>query len=248
MVKTAADIQQITSASDYDPDSTMDSGQLVEIMDLEGRQKQAFRELTAMAFYGRFIDDVLNVNNVDFNLVIQAFPPSMKFTKSFRSHTCAPFLDATIQQSDEPSRQLVLSLYDKRRSDIFSHIQIKQYTHWGSFLPQRIKVNIMVSQYHRFRNLIDIPNEFILEMAICIIKMFSQCAIPLRLLLPRLRRLLSDYRTRYMHGDYLEQPIILFRRIKHYIIWATTPRKDALRRARLQQLIAKTAQKRLLQQ
>ena len=103
----------------------------------------------------------------------------------------------------------------------------------------------MVSQYHRFRNLIDIPNEFILEMAICIIKMFLQCAVPLGLLLPRLRRLLSEYRTRYMYGRVPQQPLVLFRRIKHLIIWTTTPRKDALRKARLRQLIAKTAQKRL---
>jgi hypothetical protein len=56
---------------------------------------------------------------------------------------------------------------------------------------------------------------------------------------PTCARLLSEYLN--------NEPIVLFRRIKHLIIWTTTPRKDALRRARLQQLIAKTAQKRLQQ-
>ena len=56
-----------------------------------------------------------------------------------------------------------------------------------------IKGATYLATNHRFLNLIDISNEFILEMTICIIKMFLQCAVPLGLLLPRLRRLLYEH-------------------------------------------------------
>jgi hypothetical protein len=234
--KTQSDISTITSQPGYDEN---DVSTRLDIMALESQQTFAFRQLKAMTFYGRFIDDVLNVNYCDFQFIINAFPPSMKFSSSCRSHVAVPFLDALIHQSDTPSRHLTISLQDKRRDNMFTQIEIKQYTHWWSFLPRQIKVNIGVGQYYRLRRLLTDPQAFITELAIVIAKLVKLCEMPLKLIWPKIRQLLMAPQTRYMHGYYPRKAMFFVRKIYSLV-------RRAIRKPRyLKLLIESTRQRRL---
>ena len=236
ITSTRRDIKQITEQPTYDE---TDVAQWLQVADMEQKQVHAFRQLKAMTFYGRFIDDVLNVNYVDFQLIINAFPPCLVFTTAVRSHTAVPFLDALIHQAPPPSRHLVVSLQDKRRDEMFTHIDIKQYTHWWSFLPRQIILNIGVGQYHRFRRVLTDMRSFIQEVAIMLAKLVSRCGIPYVLLWPRIRRLLFAPDTRYVHGVRPRRPAWIAGRIRALV-------RAALRSAaHLKRLINSTKQRRL---
>jgi hypothetical protein len=104
---------------------------------------------------------------------------------------------APVRDPLRATRQLIVTLYDKRRDFCF---YVKQYTSWHSFLPRSCTLNIGVSQYHRFDRVIDSPPQFCLELGICIVKLVGTCGVPLSLLWQKIKRLIRNPATKYNGG------------------------------------------------
>ena len=116
---------------------------------------------------------------------------------------------------------------------------IKQYTHWWSFLPRQIILNISVGQYHRFRRVLTDVRAFILEVSIMLAKLVSLCAVPLALLWPKIRRLLNARETRYLHGIRPRRPAWIAGQIRKLLRYALRGPRN------LKRLVTSTKQRRL---
>ncbi len=115
----------------------------------EAVRKEALEACSALRFYVRFIDDMLNFNNVHFQMIMNAYPDGIKFeaaTEIGVGINGIAFTDAYIYQSPVWPYPLQISLFDKRRGRGFKKLTVLQYTHWESFLPAKIKLNILTSQ------------------------------------------------------------------------------------------------------
>ena len=112
-----------------------------------------------------------------------------------------------------------------------------QYTHWHSFLPRQIKAGIAVSQYHRFSRLLTDQQSFILETSIMLLKLILKCAVPAKLILPKIRRLLHNKLTAYRHGHPARRPGYFWREIRD------TVHGGMREPARLEWLLSMTQQK-----
>jgi hypothetical protein len=180
-------------------------------------RRTALEECRSLRFYVRFIDDMLNFNNVHFQKILNSYPSAITFTKAGegRGVQGVAFMDAFIYQMSAAPHRMLIKLFDKRRGRQFSHLQIIQYTHWESFLPASIKLNILTGQFHRFTRLITDEHDFHIELASVLYKLIIICCMPRRRLILRLRDLLFNPHTRYVHGDPPHQPGYHF----HKILW-----------------------------
>lgn len=170
---------------------------------------QAMKECRALTFYVRFIDDILNLNNLHFQQILNTYPQSISFTASTprgNGSNGIPFMDALIYQSDKAPYQLAIRLHDKRRGINYANIPIIQYTHSTSFLPWPTKFNIFTGQFHRLSRLITNEKTFHLEVAILLTKLIAQKAMPRQPLIRKLRVLLFHPGTRYRHGQPVREP------------------------------------------
>jgi hypothetical protein len=110
-----------------------------------------------------------------------------------------PFMDIQVAQSASMPYQLCTKLEDKRRHPKYGDIKIIQYCHNSSFLTRSCKINILTSQYHRFKTLITKEACFHLEVAITIYKMIHWSGYDKTKLLKKLRTLVDVKRYTYSH-------------------------------------------------
>jgi hypothetical protein len=180
----------------------------------------ARRSCAALTLYARFIDDVLNFNNLQFQQILNVYPPSISFTAATPLTTGnigIPYLDARIFQSSSAPHQVTIRLYDKRRDDKYKAIDIIQYTHWDSFLPYTTKINIFTSQFYRFTRLLTNERSFHLEVAICLCRLIVLKGYPRLPLMRKLRKLLFQGTTRYIHGVPVHRAGFHHEQIRHLL-------------------------------
>jgi hypothetical protein len=75
----------------------------------------------------------------------------------------------------------------------------------------------LTGQFHRFIRLITVEHDFHIEVASVLYKLIIICCMPPRRLIIRLRRLLWDAHTRYVHGDPLHQPGYHFQKFLRWL-------------------------------
>jgi len=180
----------------------------------------ARRSCAALTLYARFIDDVLNFNNLQFQQILNVYPPSISFTAATPLTTGnigIPYLDARIFQSSSAPHQVTIRLYDKRRDDKYKAIDIIQYTHWDSFLPYTTKINIFTSQFYRFTRLLTNERSFHLEVVICLCRLIVLKGYPRLPLMRKLRKLLFQGTTRYIHGVPVHRAGFHHEQIRHLL-------------------------------
>jgi hypothetical protein len=99
----------------------------------------------------------------------------------------------------------------------FKKLTVLQYTHWESFLPAKIKLNILTSQFHRYIRLITCEGVFHVEVAIVLVKLTVACGMPREPLLRTLRRMPYAPATRYVRGDSPHRPGFHLERIMRWV-------------------------------
>ena len=97
-------------------------------------------------FTYRYIDDVLSINNPDFeNYLGQMYPPELEIKDTTESNTSASYLDLLL--SIDRDGQLYTSLYDKR--DDFN-FHITNFPFMSSNIPSSPAYGVFISQLIRY--------------------------------------------------------------------------------------------------
>ena len=97
-------------------------------------------------FTYRYIDDVLSINNPDFeNYLGQMYPAKLEIKDTTEGNTSASYLDLLL--SIESGGQLRISLYDKR--DDFN-FHITNFPFLGSNIPSSPAYGVFISQLIRY--------------------------------------------------------------------------------------------------
>ena len=116
--------------------------------------------MTGFVMTGRFIDDLLSINN--------PYMPYLLYTKQSlfypdvtgicsdtlvlslaHSGSSIPYMDITIAAEFGGRRRLTTQLYDKHKHPPLSDVFIIKYSHISSNISQTAKHGIVTSQFHR---------------------------------------------------------------------------------------------------
>ena len=141
-------------------------------------------------FTYRYIDDVLSINNPDFeNHLGQMYPAELKIKDSTESNSSASYLH--LLQSIENDGQLRFSLYDKR--DDFN-FHITNFPFLSSNIPSSPAYSVFISQLIRYARACSSYECFILRVARLSSKLLGQGYV-----MERLKSSLRKFYGRY--GD-----------------------------------------------
>ena len=169
-----------------------------------GRKRLAFQ----FNFTYRYIDDVLSINNPDFeNYLGQMYPPELEIKDTTVSNTSASSLDLLL--SIDRDGQLHTSLYDKR-DDLISILQTSRSWAATSHLRPPIYV-VFISQLIRYARASSSYECFILRAMRLSNKLLGQ-----RYVKERLRSSLRKFYGR--HGDLIKQYEVLLSQMLHDIL------------------------------
>ena len=160
----------------------------------QAKQTQAKHILKSFLMTGRYIDDLLSINNPYLKFLLytsqtlfyhdlHGIYPDTLLLKCAHSGTEVPFMDISIRPSGRGSR-LTTVLYDKRRHEPLSSLFIIKYPHMSSNISETAKFNIITSQYHRFLSIILSKDNFVASMADVIMTLSSK-GYPIHELLTR---------------------------------------------------------------
>ena len=112
-------------------------------------------------FTYRYIDDVLSINNTDFeNYLVRMYPAELEIKDTTESNTSASYLDLLL--SIESDGQLRTSLYDK--SDDFN-IHITNFAFLSSNIPSSPAFGVFITQLIRYTRACSSFECFILRTA-----------------------------------------------------------------------------------
>ena len=104
------------------------------------------RLASQFSFTYRKIDDVLSINNPDFdNYLSQMYPPELEIKDTTESNTSASYLDLLLSIGRDG--QLCTSLYDKRDDFIF---HITNFPLLSSNIPSSPTYGVFISQLIRY--------------------------------------------------------------------------------------------------
>lgn len=165
-----------------------------DAMNPPAKQTQAKQILSSFLMTGRYIDDLLSINNPYLKFLLytnqtlfyhdlHGFYPDTLLLKCAHSGTEVPFMDISIRPSGQGSR-LTTVLYDKCRHEPLSSLFIIKYPHMSSNISDTAKFNIITSQYHRFLSIILSKANFVASMA-DVIMTLSRKGYPIHELLTR---------------------------------------------------------------
>ena len=164
-------------------------------------------------FTYRYIDDVLSINNPDFeNYLGQMYPAELEIKDTTESNTSASYLDLLL--SIESDGQLRTSLYDKR--DDFN-FHITNFPFLSSNIPSSPAYGVFISQLIRYARACSSYECFILRAARLSSKLLGQGYV-----MERLKSSLRKFYGRY--GDL----------IKHYEVSLSQTLHDILGHDRIQ--------------
>ena len=160
----------------------------------QAKQTQAKHILKSFLMTGRYIDDLLSINNPYLKFLLYTsqtlfyhdlhgiYPDTLLLTCA-HSGTEVPFMDISIRPCGHGNR-LTTVLYDKRRHGPLSSLFIIKYPHMSSNISETAKFNIITSQYHRFLSTILSKDNFVASMADVIMTLSSK-GYPIHELLTR---------------------------------------------------------------
>ncbi|DBA82067.1 TPA: hypothetical protein ACH3X2_006811 [Trebouxia sp. C0005] len=163
-------------------------------MNPPAKQTQAKQILSSFLMTGRYIHDLLSINNPYLKFLLytnqtlfyhdlHGIYPDTLLLKCAHSGTEVPFMDINIRPSGQGSR-LTTVLHDKRRHEPLSSLFIIKYPHISSNISDTAKFNIITSQYHRFLSIILSKTNFVASMA-DVIMTLSRKGYPIHELLTR---------------------------------------------------------------
>ena len=93
----------------------------------------------------RYLDDILNINNVYFdNMINQIYPSELQLNKANTSDTEAAFLDLHLSISYDI---VGTKVYDKRDNFDFENVN---FPFLGCFVPHSTSYGVYISQHIRF--------------------------------------------------------------------------------------------------
>ena len=145
-------------------------------------------------FTYRYIDDVLSINNPDFeNYLGQMYPPELEITDTTESNTSASYLDLLLSIGRDG--QLHTSLYDKRDNFNF---YITTFPFLSSNIPSSPAYGVFISQLIRYARACSSYECFILTALRLSNKLLGQGYVK-----ERLRSSLRKFYGRY--GDLIKQ-------------------------------------------
>ena len=145
------------------------------------KKLQVSNILAGFGMTGRFIDDLLTVNNPYIQHIlyttqtpyypdIQGLYPDNLLLEPVHADTAAPYMDITIRPAGRTERhRLTTVLYDKRLHPPMSKVRIVKYPDMSSNISNTSKYNIITSQLHRMRRIILARPDFVENMANVII-------------------------------------------------------------------------------
>ena len=142
----------------------------------------------------RYIDDVLSINNPEFeNYLGQMYPAELEIKDTTESTTSASYLDLLLSIGRDG--QLHISIYDKR--DDFN-FQITNFPFLSSNIPSSPAYGVFISQLIRYARACSSYECFILRARRLSIKLLKQGYL--------VKRLKSSFRKFYgRYGDLIEQ-------------------------------------------
>ena len=158
-------------------------------------------------FTYRYIDDVLSINNPDFeNYLGQMYPAELEIIDTTESNTSASYLDLLL--SIESDGQLRTSLYDKR--DDFN-FHITNFPFLSSNIPSSPAYGVFISQLLRYARACSSYECFILRAARLSLKLLRQGYV--------MERLKSSLRTFYgRYGDLIKHYEVSLSQMLHDIL------------------------------
>lgn len=123
----------------------------------------------------RYIDDLHSFNNIVLSKLLYTnnlvfgfhglYPPELNITLS-DVQNFSNFLDLTIQSRHADGKTpLCTILYSKFREEKFRGLPIIRYPHMSSNLSLSLKINVLVGQFHRLRQIITERDNFVDELA-----------------------------------------------------------------------------------
>ena len=158
-------------------------------------------------FTYRYIDDVLSINNPDFeNYLGQMYPPELEIKDTTESNTSASYLDLLLSIGRDG--QLRTSTYDKR--DDFN-FHITNFPFLSSNIPSSPAYGVFISQLIRYARACSSYECFILRAMRLSIKLLGQGYVK-----ERLKSSLRKFYGRY--GDLTKQYEVPLSRMLHDIL------------------------------
>ena len=158
-------------------------------------------------FTYRYIDDVLSINNPDFeNYLGQMYPAELEIKDTTGSNTSASYLDLLL--SIESDGQLRTSLYDKR--DDFN-FHITNFPFLSSNIPSSPAYSVFISQLIRYARACLSYECFILRVARLSSKLLRQGYV-----MERLKSSLRKFYGRY--GDLIKHYEVSLSQMLHDIL------------------------------
>ena len=158
-------------------------------------------------FTYRYIDDILSINNPDFeNYLGQMYPAELEIKDTTESNTSASYLDLLL--SIKSDSQLRTSLYDKR--DDFN-VHIANFPFLSSNIPSSPAYGVFISQLIRYARACSSYECFILRAARLSSKLFGQGYV-----MKRLKSSLRKFYGRY--GDLVKHYAVSLSQMLHDIL------------------------------
>ena len=158
-------------------------------------------------FTYRYIDDVLSINNPDFeNYLGQMYPAELEIKDTTESNTSASYLDLLL--SIESDSQLRTSLYDKRYDFNF---HITKFPFLSSNIPSSPAYCVFISQLIRYARACSSYECFIQRAARLSSKLLGQGCV-----MERLKSSLRKFYGRY--GDLIKHYAVSLSQMLHDIL------------------------------
>ena len=155
----------------------------------------------------RYIDDVLSINNPDFeNYLGQMYPTELEIKDTTESNTSGSYLDLLL--TIESDSQLRTSLYDKR--DDFN-FHITNFPFLSSNIPSSPAYGVFISQLIRYARACSSYECFILRAARLSSKLLGQGYV-----MERLKSSLRKFYGRY--GDLIKHYEVFLSQMLHDIL------------------------------
>ena len=147
-------------------------------------QDRARAMFHAFLLTGRYIDDLLSINNPYLKYLLYTnqrlfhseihgiYPPSLSVTCT-SAGTSAPYMDLLITPTPNKPGQhrLTTKVWDKREHPPLSSLFIIKFPHISSNISATAKYGIITSQFHRYRRIILWRDDFIYRMAALMTKL-----------------------------------------------------------------------------
>ena len=122
--------------------------------------------LEKFRFTSRYIDDIVSLNNSEFDNNKHKIYPTDTLTLNLEhSGKGVPFLDLTVRLTSKNNTRFQTTIFDKRSLRKYMNLPMTKYPHVNSFTPSQHKYNIIISQGFRYLRRTMSKTAFVFYMA-----------------------------------------------------------------------------------